>query len=328
MKNVALISGISGQDGSLLAERLLTEGYEVHGFVRRTSIENSEQHLPNLRGLSGKVNLHTAPIDNQSAVYKAVSAVQPTELYHLAASSFVNYGFDDESSVLSFNFNSTNCLLSAVKELRPDCRFFLAGSSEMFGKVDRSPQNEDTPFNPRSIYGISKVASYHLLKNFRSQFGIFACTAFLYNHESPRRAMQFVTRKIAHSAARIKLGLQKRIVLGNLEAQRDWGYAPDYVKAIATMMRSNSPEDYVISTGKLHTVRQFAEAAFAHAGLKLNDHLEFDQSVYRSSDKIPLCGDSTKIRRALGWENTKTFEDVIAEMVDAEIRDLSKSGGK
>lgn len=328
MKKVALISGISGQDGSLLAEMLLQEGYEVHGFVRRTSIENSDQQLQNIRHLTGKVHLHTAPIDNHMAVYKTVAAVQPTELYHLAASSFVHYGFDDENSVLSFNFNSTNSLLSAVKEIRPSCRFFMAGSSEMFGQVSSSPQNEETPFNPRSIYGISKVASYYLIKNFRSQFGIFACTAFLYNHESPRRAMQFVTRKIAHSAARIKLGLQKNITLGNLEAKRDWGYAPDYVKTIANMMRTESPQDYVLATGKLHTVREFADVAFNHVGLRLDDYLEIDQSVFRGSEKVPLCGDSSKVRADLGFEHTKQFADVIAEMVDAEIVELKKLSSK
>ncbi len=327
MRKVALITGISGQDGSFLAELLLRDGYEVHGLVRRAAIESSDQQLRNIRHLIGKVQLHTAPIDNHLSAYKVISAVQPTELYHLAASSFVSYNFDDESSILNQNFNASHYLLSSVKEICPSCRFLFAGSSEMFGDVSVSPQNEETPFNPRSIYGIAKVSSHYLIKNYRTQYGIFAATAFLYNHESPRRGMQFVTRKIAHACARIKLGLQKKIILGNLTAERDWGYAPDYVRAMSSLMRAETPSVYVLSTGKLHTVRQFAELAFERAGLRLDEYLEVDPGLFRASEKVPLCGDSSRIHKELKWEHTKKFEEVVEEMVDAEISDLKGANG-
>jgi len=322
MKKIALITGISGQDGSFLADQLLREGYEVHGLVRRASIENRDHQLRNIRHLSGRVKLHTAPIDNHLGVYKVIAAVQPTELYHLAASSFVSYNFEDESSILNQNFSASHFLLSSVKEICPSCRFLFAGSSEMFGEVSISPQNEETPFNPRSIYGIAKVSSHYLIKNYRKQYGIFAATAFLYNHESPRRGMQFVTRKIAHACARIKLGLQKSIVLGDLTAERDWGYAPDYVRAMSLMMRAPVPTDYVVSTGKLHSVRNFAELAFNRVGLRLDDYLEVDPSLFRASEKVALCGDSSRIKKELGWGHTKAFEAVVEEMVDAEMAEL------
>lgn len=322
MRKVALITGISGQDGSFLAEILLRDGYEVHGLVRRSAIESSDQQLRNIRHLDGKVSLHTAPIDNHLSAYKVIAAVQPTELFHLAASSFVSYNFEDESSILSQNFNSTHYLLSSVKETCPSCRFLLAGSSEMFGDASASPQNEETPFNPRSVYGISKVASHYLIKNYRAQYGIFACTAFLYNHESPRRGMQFVTRKIAHAAARIKLGLQKSIILGDLSGSRDWGYAPDYAHAMSLMLRTGAPVDYVVSTGKLTPVRRFAELAFERVGLRLDDYLKVDPGLFRASEKVPLCGDSRRIQKELGWAHTKKFEEVVEEMVDAELAEL------
>ena len=324
MKNIALITGISGQDGSLLAESLLEKGYEVHGFVRRAAIESSDDKLRNIQNIKEKVTLHTGSIENHLSIYKVIASVQPAELYHLAAASFVSYNFDDENSIINQNFNPTHYILSSIKETSPKTRFFLAGSSEMFGDVQISPQDEQTPLNPRSLYGIAKTASHSLVKNYRAQYGIYACTGFFYNHESPRRGMQFVTRKIAHACARIKLGLQAKITLGNLDAKRDWGYAPDYVEGMWQMMQQSQPLDYVMATGKLHSVREFAEIAFARAGLNLESHLQVDESFFRPSEKVSLCGDSRKIQAELGWKHTRSLEEVIFEMVDAEIKSLQK----
>ena len=263
MTQKALITGIAGQDGSYLAELLLSKGYEVHGIVRRIAIEDTEHKLKNILHIENKINLHVASLDNVLSLIKTVKDVAPDELYHLAASSFVSYSFEDEISILNNNVNSTHYLLAAINEFAPKCRIYFAGSSEMFGHVSQSPQDENTPFNPRSIYGISKVASYHLVKNYRQQYGTFACTGILYNHESPRRGYEFVTRKIVSSAVKIKLGLQKDLELGNLDAYRDWGYAPDYVKAMWLMLQAEEPDDYVIASGETHSVRTFAEIAFS-----------------------------------------------------------------
>lgn len=319
MVKKALITGIAGQDGSYLAEFLLDKGYEVHGIVRRQSIENPSIKLKNIAGFIDRLTLHVASLENHLSLYKVISQVQPNECYHLAASSFVSYSFDDESSILAINFNGTHHLLASIKDVAPECRFFFAGSSEMFGLAHDSPQNEATPFNPRSIYGISKLASHHLVQNYCRQYDIFACTGILYNHESPRRDYKFVTRKIASSVAKIKLGLQDKLFLGNLDAFRDWGYAPDYVRAMWLMLQNNSPQDYVIASGKTHSVQNFVECAFKYVDLDYREFVEYDARFYRPSEKIPLKGDSRKIYTELNWQTEKNFAEIIAEMVENDL---------
>jgi len=315
----ALITGINGQDGSYLAERLLADGYEVHGVVRREAIEDPAHRLVNIRHMLDRLRLHAGSIDNHLSIYRIVNQVRPDECYHLAASSFVSYSFDDESSVLANNFNSTHYLLSSIKELAPACRFYFAGSSEMFGNADASPQNESTPFNPRSIYGISKLAGHHLVANYRRQHGIFCCTGILYNHESPRRGFAFVTRKITSTAAKIHLGLARQLELGNVDARRDWGYAPEYVGAMRAMLAQDQPDDYVIATGVLHSVREFLDAAFKVVGLDYRDYLRSAPEYFRPDEAVPLRGDASKAARALGWAPKVALSEIANEMVHADI---------
>ena len=315
----ALITGITGQDGSYLAELLLAKGYEVHGILRRSDLEDIPHKLLNIRNIQSKITLHPASLDNHLSLYKVVRDVVPVECYHLAASSFVNYSFDDEFSIMVNNFTGTHYLLASLKEVAPDCRIYFAGSSEMFGHADVSPQNEMTPFKPRSIYGISKLSGYHLASNYRERYDMFACTGILFNHESPRRGYEFVTRKITSSAAQIKLGLQEKLVLGNLDAVRDWGYSPEYVDAMWLMLQQPTPDDYVIATGVTHSVREFAEIAFKRLDLNYRDHIVVDQQFYRESEKIPLCGDATKARKKLNWAPIKGLKDIICEMVDNDM---------
>ncbi|MGF1567184.1 MAG: GDP-mannose 4,6-dehydratase [Nodosilinea sp.] len=320
----ALITGISGQDGSYLAELLIAKGYEVHGLVRRSSLEDSARKLSNLEHLKDYITFHAAALDNELSLYKVIAKVQPDECYHLAASSFVSYTFEDEFSILTTNFNGTHFLLASIKEAAPECRFFFAGSSEMFGTVEASPQTEATPFNPRSIYGISKLASHHLVRNYRTQYGLFACTGILYNHESPRRDFKFVTRKITSQAARIKLGLADQLYLGNLAALRDWGYAPDYVYGIWQTLQHDTPDDYVIASGTNYSVEDFVRCAFGHLGLDFKDYVEIDPRFYRQAEDVPLRGDASKIRQALGWQPTKAFQEIVEEMVEHDLALLAQ----
>ncbi len=315
----ALITGIAGQDGSYLAELLLEKGYEVHGIVRRIAIEDTEHKLRNIAHLLGRLKLHVASLDNVLSLIKTVKDVVPDECYHLAASSFVSYSFEDEISILNNNVNSTHYLLAAIKEFTPHCRVYFAGTSEMFGNVESEPQDERTPFNPRSIYGISKVASYHLVKNYRQQYGMYACSGILYNHESPRRGYEFVTRKIVSSAVKIKLGLQQELALGNLDACRDWGYAPDYVNAMWRMLQADAPDDYVVASGETHSVRQFVETAFSCLGLDYERFVKVDPRFFRPAEKVQLCGNPAKIAARLGWQRSRSFEEIITEMVESEL---------
>ena len=327
MPNKALITGIAGQDGSYLAELLLSKGYEVHGIVRRVALEDTEHKLRNIAHLRGRIVLHAGTLDNVLSLIKIIRDVQPDECYHLASSSFVSYSFDDEISILNNNVNSTHYLLAAIKEFTPHCRFYFAGSSEMFGTVDQSPQNETTPFNPRSIYGISKVAGYHLAKNYRTQYDLFTSMGILYNHESPRRGYEFVTRKIVSAAVKIKLGLQDHVQLGNLDAWRDWGYAPDYVQAMWLMLQAEAPGEYVIASGETHSVREFVETAFSIAGLDYQQYVRTDPQFFRPSEKVRLCGDPTRARTDLGWTATLTFKDIVRTMVESEMALQSCSKG-
>jgi GDPmannose 4,6-dehydratase len=316
----ALITGIAGQDGSYLAELLLSKGYEVHGIVRRIAIEDTEHKLKNISHFLDRIHLHVASLDNVLSLIKVVKDIAPDECYHLAASSFVSYSFEDEISILNNNVDSTHYLLAALREFAPSCRVYFAGTSEMFGNVSQSPQNERTPFNPRSIYGISKVAGYFLVKNYRQQYKMFACTGILYNHESPRRGYEYVTRKIVSAVAKIKLGLQDRLVLGNLDAYRDWGYAPDYVHAMWMMLQGNTPDDFVVATGETHSVRDFAQAAFSLVGLEYEKYVTVDTSLFRPTEKVILTGDPSKIMEQYGWKRTRSFAEIINEMIESEIR--------
>jgi GDPmannose 4,6-dehydratase len=321
----ALITGITGQDGSYLAELLLEKGYEVHGIVRRVAIEDPEHRLWRILHFKDRLHLHAASLESLPSIYRVFQSVKPDECYHLAAQSFVAYSFEDEFSTLNANINGTHYVLAALRDCAPDCRFYFAASSEMFGKVAQVPQNELTSFHPRSAYGISKVAGFHLTHNYREAYGIKARSGILYNHESPRRGYEFVTRKITSHAARIKLGLAKEVRLGNLDARRDWGHAREYVRAMWLMLQQDEPEDFVIATGEQHSVREFAEVAFAHLGLDYQDHVVVDPQFLRPADVETLLGDASKARKKLGWTYRSTFKDLVREMVDADLARL-KSG--
>jgi GDPmannose 4,6-dehydratase len=318
----ALISGITGQDGSYLAELLLAKGYEVHGIVRRVAIEDPEHRLTRLEAVRSQVKLHAASLESYASIHQVVAHVAPHECYHLAAQSFVSYSFDDEFSTLNANINGTHYLLAAVKNIVPECRFYFAGSSEMFGKAEEVPQTERTRFHPRSTYGISKVAGFELTRNYREAYGMHASSGILFNHESPRRGYEFVTRKITSGVARVLAGSSSEVRLGNLEAKRDWGHAREYVEAMWRMLQQGKPDDYVVATGETHTVREFAELAFAHVGLDYRDHVVADADLYRPAEVNLLQGDASKAKRMLGWSHQIGFEALVREMVEADCRVL------
>lgn len=316
----ALITGIAGQDGSYLAELLFEKGYEVHGIVRRVAFEDPIHKLYRIQHLLGRLQLHSCSIDNYTSIFAIIAQVKPDECYHLAAQSFVSYSFEDEFSVIDVNTRGTHYLLSAIKKIVPQCRFYFAGSSEMFGKVTQSPQSENTPFCPRSPYGISKLAGFHLTRNYRESYHLHASSGILFNHESPRRGFEYVTRKITMAAARIKLGLEKKIQLGNLEAKRDWGYSQEYVRGMWLMLQQDKPDDYVLATGECHSVRECLELAFSYINLDPYQYLQIDETFFRPSENHPLVGDASKAKEILGWENKIPFKDLIKEMVDSDIQ--------
>ena len=323
MSKRALITGITGQDGSYLAEFLLEKGYEVHGIVRRVAIEDSEHRLWRIKHILDKIILHPASMESYASIFNVVDKMRPDECYHLAAQSFVSYSFEDEFSTINTNINGTHYVLSAIKEKAPGCKFYFAGSSEMFGLARETPQNENTPFHPRSPYGISKVAGFDLTRNYREAYNLFGCSGILFNHESPRRGFEYVTRKISNAVAKIKLGLSKELRLGNLEAKRDWGYAGDYVKAMWLMLQQNEPDDYVIASGETHSVEEFAELAFSYVDLDYRDYLKVDERLYRPAEVHLLKGDYRKGKTILGWEPTVSFKELVQRMVDADLKYLS-----
>lgn len=320
----ALITGITGQDGSYLAERLLAEGYDVHGIVRRIAIEDPDRRFGRINHLLDRIKLHAASLESYPSIFHIFSQQKYDECYHLAAQSFVAESFADGFSTMNTNINGTHYVLAALRELQPGCKFYFAGSSEMFGKVHEVPQKETTPFHPRSPYGISKVAGFELTRNYREAYGMYCCNGILFNHEGPRRGFEFVTRKISSGVARIKMGLTTEIRLGNLDAQRDWGHSADYVRAMHMMLQQPEPDDYVISTGETHSVREFCELAFAEVQLDYRDFVKVDKELYRPAEVDLLIGDSSKARRILGWEPKHTFRDLVAEMVQADLASIQR----
>jgi GDPmannose 4,6-dehydratase len=320
----ALITGITGQDGSYLAELLLNKGYKVHGIVRRVALEDPTHRLWRINHLLDKVEVHPASLESYASVFNIVEKVKPDECYHLAAQSFVDYSFGDEFSTFHTNVDGTLHVLAAIRHRAPKCKFYFAGSSEMFGLAQESPQNEKTVFHPRSPYGISKVAGFYITQNYREAYGIFACSGILFNHESPRRGYEFVTRKITDGVARIKLGLAKELKLGNLEAERDWGFAGDYVEAMWRMLQQKKPDDYVIATGQTHTVREFAEQAFKFVGLNWEDHVVTDERFFRPAEVHHLLGDCSKAKNVLQWQPKVDFQGLVEMMVKADLERLSR----
>src|SRR5215471_9237524 len=309
MSRKALITGITGQDGSYLAELLLEKGYEVHGLVRRVALEDPEHHLGRINCARGRIQLHAGSLESFPSLFQVVRKVQPDECYHLAAQSFVSYSFDDEFSTLNTNINGTHYVLAALTAAAPECRFYFAGSSEMFGKVEETPQAETTRFHPRSAYGISKVAGFDLTRNYREAYRMHASSGILFNHESPRRGYEFVTRKITAGAAAIASGKARELRLGNLEARRDWGHAPDYVEAMWTMLQQDTPDDYVVATGETHSVREFCETAFSLAGLDYSEYVKQDEALYRPAEVDILAGNAAKAHQVLGWRPKTLFAE-------------------
>ncbi len=320
----ALITGITGQDGSYLSELLLSKGYEVHGIVRRVALEHPQARMWRIRHILDRIHIHSASLESYASIFNIISEIKPDECYHLAAQSYVSYSFEDEFSTINTNLNGTHYVLSALNRQAPACKFYFAGSSEMFGKVEETPQNEKTPFHPRSPYGISKMAGFELTRNYREAHEMFALSGILFNHESPRRGAEFVTRKITSGAAKIKLGLENEIRLGNLDAKRDWGHARDYVTAMWLMLQQNEPADYVVATGESHSVKDFLETAFTQVGLDYRKYLVIDEKLYRPSEVYILTGDASKAREKLNWFPTASFEDLVKEMVEGDLEWYSR----
>ncbi len=311
----ALITGITGQDGSHLADLLLEKGYDVHGVVRRSSTENFER----IAHLTHRVTLHQADLLDQLSLIDALRNARPQELYNLAAQSFVPTSWVQPVLTGEYTALGATRVLEAIRLVDPRIRFYQASSSEMFGKVLETPQTESTPFYPRSPYGVAKCYAHFITVNYRESYDLFACSGILFNHEGPRRGREFVSRKITHAVAEIKLGRRKKLALGNLDARRDWGYAGDYVRAMWLMLQQKRPDDFVIATGTSHTVREFCDIAFDRVGLDWKKHVVVDRKLYRPAEVHTLCGDASKARRKLGWKPVVRFEELVRMMVDADL---------
>lgn len=320
----ALITGITGQDGSYLADFLLAKGYDVHGVVRRASTEP----VARIAHILDKVTLHQADLLDQLSLITTMEDVQPDEIYNLAAQSFVPTSWKQPVLTGEFTALGVTRMLEAMRLVCPKSRYYQASSSEMFGKVQEVPQKETTPFYPRSPYGVAKVYGHFLTINYRESYDLFACSGILFNHESERRGLEFVTRKITYNAARIKLGLQATLPLGNLDAKRDWGYAPDYVRAQWLMLQQDAPDDFVISTGEEHSVREFCQAAFGHLGLDYEQYVTLDPRFLRPAEVDHLLGDCSKAKERLGWEPEVSFADMVARMVESDLDLLQRTDGR
>ena len=318
VKKQALITGITGQDGSFLAELLLQKGYEVHGMVRRLSSENYSR----IESIRDRLHLHTGDLLDERSLVSVLRASQPDEIYNLAAMSFVPTSWSQPTLTAEFTALGVMRILEAIREVCPQARLYQASSSEMFGKVRETPQNEQTPFYPRSPYGVSKAFGHFITVNYRESYDLFACSGILFNHESERRGLEFVSRKISHRVAAIKLGMAQEIRLGNLDARRDWGYAPDYVEAMWLMLQQQEPEDFVVGTGVDHSVRELVEIAFDHAGLDPAEHVVQDPELLRPAEVDRLVAERSRAREALGWEPKTDFEQMVRLMVDADVRRL------
>ncbi len=324
MTKKALITGITGQDGSYLAEYLLDLGYEVHGLVRRVALEAPDMRFGRIAHILNRITLHGASLESYPSIFNVVSRNQFDECYHLAAQSFVAESFADGFSTMNTNINGTHYVLAALRELQPKCKFYFAGTSEMFGNAKEVPQNETTLFQPRSPYGISKVAGFHLTRNYREAYGLFGAVGILFNHESPRRGFEFVSRKTTSTVARIKLGLASELRIGNLDAKRDWGHARDYVRAMHLMLQQSQPDDFVIATGQTHSVRDLVELAFSEVDLDYREYVKVDERHYRPAEVDLLVGDASKARTILGWAPNYSFEDVVREMVQEDLKTFSQ----
>jgi GDPmannose 4,6-dehydratase len=315
----ALISGITGQDGSYLAELLLDKGYEVHGLVRRVATEDSAQRLSRLAAICDRIRLHPVSLESFASLYTVVAQVQPDELYHLAAQTFVSNSFEDAFSTFRANIDGTHFLLESVRQQAPRCKVYFAASSEMFGNPPEAPQSERTPMVPCSPYGITKLAGFHLARYYRDAYGLFVSSGILFNHESPRRGMEFVTRKVTSQVARIKRGLCRELALGNLDAERDWGYAPDYVRAIHAMLQQQQADDFVVATGQTHSVRQLCELAFGLVGLDYREHVVSRPELFRPIEVRVLKGDASKAHAQFGWTPEYNFQRTIETMVEHDL---------
>ncbi len=324
MKNPkALITGITGQDGSYLTEYLLDLGYEVHGIIRPNQKDYSKKPFWRIENVSNQITFHEVDLRNLKTLSKLVEGLRPNECYHLAANSFVGTAPENSDELIDFNVNSTHNILHSINLFSPECRCFFAGSSEMFGEVEKTPQDERTHFRPRSLYGVSKVIGEELIKFFRNHKNVFASTGILFNHESPRRGQRFVTRKISYTAAKIKLGIENEIKLGNIDSVRDWGFAGDFVKAMHACLQTDSPKNFVISTGQAHSVKEFLEIAFEELDLDYKKYLIIDPKFFRPKEKVPLIGNNAKAKKLLNWKPQKPFQQLVAEMVKSDLDYLS-----
>ena len=317
----ALITGVTGQDGSYMAELLLSKGYEVFGLIQRGSVETFER----LESFMWRIRFVEGDLTDQSSLDNAVQTVQPDEVYNFAAQSFIPVSWNQPILTADVTGFSVLRVLEAIRKHRPQAKFLQASSSEMFGKVQESPQNEKTPFHPRTPYGVAKAFGHHITVSYRESYGLFACCAISFNHESPRRGIEFVTRKITYQVARIKCGLAKKMILGNLDARRDWGFAGDYVRAMWSILQQSEAEDYVIATGATHSIRDLLEIAFSRVGLGWEEYVEVDQKLMRPAEVDYLCGDATKARERLGWAPKVDMKELIEMMVDADLQRVQSS---
>lgn len=324
MAKKALITGITGQDGSYLAELLLEKGYDVYGMVRRSSMEKFDR----IEHIKEKINIRQADLLDQFSIIKLLDEIRPQEVYNLAAMSFVPTSWNQPVLTAEFTAVGVTRMLEAIRAIDTKIRFYQASSSEMFGKVKEIPQSEKTPFHPRSPYGVAKVYGHWITVNYRESYDIFGASGILFNHESPRRGIEFVTRKVTHNAAKIKLGITNELRMGNLDAKRDWGYAGDYVKAMWLMLQQDEPDNYVVATGETHSVRDLVEAAFTYLDLDYKKYVIVDEKYIRPAEVDLLIGDSSKAKKILGWEPQVSFDGIVKMMVDADMKSLKKEYGK